>query len=224
MGHVTSPRTASHRLGALGAAGLLLLAACTGTDDPASDGTGAPAPGTDAAQTGAADDITEGRDWGERVVDEETGYLVKQEGQWAGVLMQEEHGAVFQVVRIVPDLECTQDPEATPESGRFLGLEIEVETSPRMEQLGTAQFPLAPQDFQVRLADGGLTGGLTGAGENCLPPEERLDEDVPPGVHQTGMVVLDAPADAEAVVLDGARYRMTGGWLWHLGEDTGAGR
>lgn len=211
-------RTAYPAVGAVAAA--LLLAACSPAQTPVTeDEQGAATP--PAATTGAAPrvDLAEGRDWGEQVRDEGTGYLVKQVRQWSGVLMDGEHGVVFRVVQLVEDLDCTGEA-VTPEQDRFLGVELEVETNPHMAELGRAQFPLAPQDFQVLLADGGVGGDLVGAGPDCQVEQERLAEDFAPGVHQTGMVVLDVPGDVEALVLDGGRYGMTGGWMWPL-EDAG---
>lgn len=156
----------------------------------------------------------EDRDVGEQVFDEETGYLVKELGQWVEISLEEEPAAVFRIQDVVLDLDCADGAE--PENERFIGLEVEVEANPDMAELGLDQLPMAPQDFQVRLADGGITGGLRGNGANCLPEDERLPEAVAPGEELAGTVVLDAPDDVEAIVLDGVRYQTSGGWMWPL--------
>lgn len=155
------------------------------------------------------------REVGEAELDEETRYLIEELGQWVEVSLEEEPAALFRIQDVVLDLECADG--AQPENEQFIGLEVEVEANPDMEELGMDQLPMAAQDFQVRLTDGGITGGLRGNGANCLPEDERLPEAVAPGEELTGTVVLDAPEDVEAIVLDGARYQASAnGWMWPL--------
>lgn len=154
------------------------------------------------------------REVGEAELDEETRYLIEELGQWVEVSLEEEPAALFRIQDVVLDLECADG--AQPENEQFIGLEVEVEANPDMEELGMDQLPMAAQDFQVRLTDGGITGGLRGNGANCLPEDERLPEAVAPGEELTGTVVLDAPEDVEAIVLDGVRYQTSGGWMWPL--------
>lgn len=154
------------------------------------------------------------RDVGEQVVDEETGDQVVEFGQWVEVTPQDEPAALFRIQELRADLDCTDG--TAPENDRFIGLEIEVETSPDMEQLGLDQLPMAAEDFQVRLTDGGVTGGLLGNGADCLPEDERLPDAVAPGEDAAGTVVLDVPEDVEAIVLDGERYQLSTGWVWPL--------
>lgn len=182
----------------------LILAACgdEGTVESAED---VPDPTSTVGQD---------REVGDEVLDEETGYRVKEPGQWVEVTLEEEPAAVFRIQDVVLDLECADG--AQPENEQFIGLEVEVEANPDMEELGMDQLPMAAQDFQVRLTDGGITGGLRGNGANCLPEDERLPEAVAPGEELTGTVVLDAPEDVEAIVLDGVRYQMSQGWIWPL--------
>lgn len=151
---------------------------------------------------------------GEDELDEETGYWVAELGQWVEITAEEEPAALLRIQEVVMDLECADG--AQPEEEQFIGLQVEVEANPDMEDLGFDQLPVAPQDFQVRLPDGGVTGGLRGNGATCLPEDERLPEAVAPGEQLAGTVVLDAPAEVEAIVLDAVRYQMAGGWMWPL--------
>lgn len=182
----------------------LVLAACNGeeTVESAAD---VPDPTSTFGQD---------REVGEGVLDEETGYWVQELGQWVEITPEEEPAAFLRIQDVVLDLECTGD--AQPENEQFIGLQVDVDANPDMEELGLDQLSMAPQDFQVRLLDGGITGGLLGNAANCLPEDELLPDAVAPGEELTGTIVLDAPADVEAIVLDGVRYQMASGWIWPL--------
>jgi hypothetical protein len=180
----------------------LTLAACGG-EETVGSAEDVPAPTSSFGQD---------RDVGEQVVDEETGDQVVELGQWVEVTPQDEPAALFRIQELREDLDCSDG--VAPENDRFVGLAIEVETNPDMERLGLDQLPMAAEDFQVRLTDGGVTGGLLGNGADCLPEDERLPDAVAPGENASGTVVLDVPEDVEAIVLDGERYQLSTGWVW----------
>jgi hypothetical protein len=180
----------------------LTLAACGG-EETVGSAEDVPAPTSSFGQD---------RDVGEQVVDEETGDQVVELGQWVEVTPQDEPAALFRIQELREDLDCSDG--VAPENDRFVGLAIEVETNPDMERLGLDQLPMAAEDFQVRLTDGGVTGGLLGNGADCLPEDERLPDAVAPGENASGNVVLDVPEDVEAIVLDGERYQLSTGWVW----------
>ena len=130
----------------------LVLAACNGeeTVESAAD---VPDPTSTFGQD---------REVGEGVLDEETGYWVQELGQWVEITPEEEPAAFLRIQDVVLDLECTGD--AQPENEQFIGLQVDVDANPDMEELGLDQLPMAAEDFQVRLLDGGITGGLLGNG------------------------------------------------------------
>lgn len=197
---------------------VLLLAGCTG------DGNGAILDDEDSAVDAAQEttgpvDITDGKDFGAPTVHDERGTLLKRTGQWAGLRDDEDKAtdAVFRITRIDPDLRCTAEDAAEPVNGRFIGLEIEVQTSPQLGEKGSrATFNLAPEQFAAILPDGQTEGRLLGEGRTCLPREEYLPDAVSAGMSVTGMLVLDAPPEAEVIVLEGLAFRSMRGWEWNL--------
>lgn len=223
----------------------VLLVGCTGQDggqhgtgDP--DGTGPagpqePAPeqeaetgqeelpddeADDAAdepdEPGEPDEPDEDREWGSQILDPDLEGVVHQQlGQWTGIHLEEEIAAAFVIEDMVLLLDCPAS-EAEPENDRFLALQIEVETSPDMEERGLSLLPMSAQDFGVRLRDGAELEGLLGNAADCYPSDERLPEALGPGEEASGVVALDVPADVEAVLLDGQQYSLAGGWEWPM--------
>lgn len=206
--------------GALLAASLsvVLLASCGG------DGNGATEDDTDtialaehAGETSGPADITEGKGWGPRIVDDERGTLVKKVGQWAALGGDDEVIAAFRVTEIEPDLRCTGEEAQDPVNGRFVGLRFEVEASPSLGESGSmATFNLHPEQFTAVLPDGATQGRLLGEARACLPRDAYLPDAVTAGSRETGMLVLDVPEDTEAVVLEGRPFGSVGGWEWAL--------
>lgn len=197
---------------------VVLLAGCQG------DGNGA----IEDAETASSDvagtstgpvDITAGKDFGDGATHDVRGTLLKKVGQWAGLGNEEDEviGAVFRITAIHPDLRCTAEDAEAPVNGRFIGLEVEVETSPQLGETGSlATFNLHPEQFSAVLADGRTEGRLLGESRSCLPREVYLPDAVTAGMSATGMLVLDAPPTTESVVLDGLPFRSTRGWEWSL--------
>ncbi|WP_131105760.1 hypothetical protein [Ornithinimicrobium sufpigmenti] len=205
---------------------VLLLAGCAGdgngaiSEEETSAQTSPHSTSLDTAQetTGPAD-ITAGKDFGPQTIHDERGTLLKRTGQWAGLRDDEDTvtDAVFRITRIDPDLRCTAEDAAEPVNGRFIGLQVEVQTSPQLGQTGSrATFNLHPEQFTAVLPDGQTEGRLLGEGRTCLPRDEYLPDAVTAGMSVSGTLVLDAPEEAEAIVLEGLPFRSMRGWEWNL--------
>lgn len=208
------------RAGAMLAASLavVLLAGCQGDGNGAIEETESDTSEV-ASETAGPVDITADKDFGTGATQDERGTLLKKVGQWSGLRNDEDQviGAVFRITEIDPDLRCTAEDAEAPVNGRFIGLEIEVETSPQLGETGSlATFNLHPEQFSAVLADGQQDGRLLGEGRTCLPREEYLPDAVTPGMSATGMLVLDVPEDTESIVLEGQPFRSTRGWEWPL--------
>lgn len=204
---------------------VLLLAGCAGdgngaiSEETPAQTTAHSSPLDTARETTGPDDITAGKDFGPQTIHDERGTLLKRVGQWAGLRDDEDKvtEAVFRITGIEPDLRCTAEEAAEPVNGRFIGLEVEVQTSPQLGQTGSrATFNLHPEQFMVVLPDGETEGRLLGEGRTCLPREEYLPDAVSAGLSVQGMLVLDAPEEAEAIVLEGLPFRSMRGWEWNL--------
>ncbi|QFG69559.1 hypothetical protein [Ornithinimicrobium pratense] len=172
-----------------------------------------------ARETTGPVDITAGKDFGSSAVHDERGTLLKRTGQWAGLRDDEDQltDAVFRITRIDPDLRCTAEDAVEPVNGRFIGLEVEVQTSPQLGETGSrATFNLHPEQFIAVLPEGEPQGRLLGEGRTCLPREEYLPDAVSAGLSVTGMIVLDVPEGTRAVVLEGQPFRSVHGWEWSL--------
>jgi hypothetical protein len=207
------------RAGPLLAASLAvaLLGACQG------DGNGAieePQAASDGAtETTAPADLAEGKDFGSGETQDQRGTLLKRTGQWAGLRGEDDEviDAAFRIVSIDPDLRCTAEDAQASVNGRFVGLEIEVETSATLGQTGSrATFSLHPEQFTAVQPDGSTVSRLLGESRGCLPREEYLPDAVTAGTSATGMLVLDVPEQTEAVVLEGQPFRSVRGWEWAL--------
>lgn len=195
-----------------------LLAGCQG------DGNGAiEEPETSSVdvltETVAPVDISEGKDFGPGETHDERGTLLKETGQWAGLRGEDDEtlDAVFRITQIDPDLHCTAEDAEEPVHGRFVGLEVEVETSPTLGETGSrATFSLHPEQFTAVQPDGNAVGRLLGESRACLPRDEYLPDGVTAGTSATGMLVLDVPEETESVVLEGQPFRSRRGWEWAL--------
>ena len=140
------------RAGAMLAASLavVLLAGCQG-DGNGAIGDGEPSASDVAGSTPGPVDIAAGKDFGTGTTHDERGTLLKKVGQWAGLRNDEDQviGAVFRITEIDPDLRCTAEDAEAPVNGRFIGLEIEGETSPQLGETGSLATFNLHQAFEL---------------------------------------------------------------------------
>lgn len=172
-----------------------------------------------AIETVAPVDISEGKDFGSGQTHDARGTLLKETGEWAGLRSEDDEtiDAVFRITRIQPDLRCTAEDAEEAVNGRFVGLEVEVETSTTLGQTGSrATFSLHPEQFTAVQPDGSAVGRLLGESRACLPREEYLPDGVTAGTSATGMLVLDVPEETESLVLEGQPFRSRRGWEWPM--------
>lgn len=208
------------RAGTLLAASLavVLLGGCQGDGNGAIEDAETTTSDVAGTATGPVD-ITAGKDFGAGDIHDQRGTLLKKVGQWSGLGSEEDEaiGAVFRITRIEPDLRCTAEDAEEPVNGSFIGLEVEVETSPQLGESGSlATFNLHPEQFSAVLPGGQKESRLLGESRSCLPREDYLPDAVTAGMSATGMLVLDAPPTTESIVLEGLPFRSTRGWEWPL--------
>lgn len=197
-------------------AGALFATACTDAispeSSPSAEPTLQPLP---VAPTEPADH------GGGEVETDDDGNVLKELGEAGGLLADDGETIVFQVSVNAVSRESTCDGrlvQETPENGSFLFVEMSAdldrEISSLLPESAETSVPFTHESFRVLLEDGSEFRDVgTAPAWGCLEQDALLPLFIYPGESASGIVVLDAPADAVAVVYD---PYGTGGWSWRL--------
>lgn len=142
------------------------------------------------------------------------GNLIKEIGQLAGTssLATDVVTSRFAVTDIVVDPECTSGFPDAPANGHYLGIHLNVETTP---QLADDEFPwlsFTQYDWQAYDAEGKRLNDPVGNAWSCLDTGQQLPSQIGPGQSVSGWIVLDVAATSGSVVL--AMGGSPTGWEW----------
>lgn len=150
--------------------------------------------------------------YGERIVNDR-GNLVKEIGQLSG--LGNEEGTVtyaqFAVTDIVPDVECTSGFDDAPKNGHFVGIHLNVETTPELAQAVYGTVSFSEWAWQAFDDTGKRINDPTGTAWSCVDSGEVLPGDIGPAQSVSGWVVLDLPTAHGSVALT---LGATTGWEW----------
>lgn len=198
---------------ALVATAAVLLAGCGGpTTAPDTEHLPGTAPVVTASPAPTPTEEADPSGYGERIINDR-GNLVKEVGQLAGVTVGEPGvtAAQFAVTDIVVDITCTADFADPSKNGHFVGIHLNVETTPELTQdeIGTLSF--SEWAWQAFDANDKRVNDPAGNALWCMDSGDQLPADIGPGQSVSGWIVLDLPTDHGAVVLTlgGAT-----GWEW----------
>lgn len=151
--------------------------------------------------------------YGERVVNDR-GNLVKELGQLAGVTLSEDSSVVlaqFAATDIVVDIECTAEFADASKNGHFVGIHLNVETTPELAQDEIGSLSFSQWAWQAFDANDKRVNDPMGNALWCLDAADQLPADIGPGQSVSGWIVLDLPTDHGAVVLT---MGASNGWEW----------
>lgn len=142
------------------------------------------------------------------------GNLVKEIGQLAGTssLTSDVVTSRFAVTDLVLDPTCDSGFPETPANGHYLGIHINVESTP---ELAAEEFPwvsFTQYDWQAYDTDGRRLNDPIGNAWTCLDSSQQLPAQIGPGQSVSGWIVLDVAAPTGVVVL--AMGGGPTGWEW----------
>lgn len=142
------------------------------------------------------------------------GNLIKQIGQLAGTtsVSSDVVTSRFAVTDVTLDIPCTSEYAEPSKNGHFLGIHVNVETTP---ELAKEQFPallFTSYDWQAYDAAGKRLNDPQGNAYSCLDSGEILPSKIGPGQSVSGWIVLDvaSPTGAVAFTMGGSAT----GWEW----------
>ncbi|GAA1468892.1 hypothetical protein GCM10017607_19930 [Microbacterium thalassium] len=198
----------------LAVAGPLLLVGCTPTAAPDADHVPDTAPVATAKPTHTpSDDPDQTATYGDRVINDR-GNLVKDVGQLAGMSTVDDAdvtAAQFAVTDIVVDVDCTDEYADAPKNGHFVGIHLNVETTPELAQDELPTVSFSEWAWQAFDADDKRVNDPVGNAFWCMDAGDQLPSDIGPGQSASGWIVLDLPTDHGAVVLT---MGAANGWEW----------
>lgn len=194
----------------LAAVACLALAGCSSAD-PAPRAT---APNVDAATPAAArtDDNQEHTP---------RGNLAKEIGEPFGIHADDnrDRNVVTYVVKgIEVDPQCTNPYPQEPEHGRFIAVDMEVETAADPEFTEVMQIPISPSAHSFKMIDAnGTTVNSVSSGPSygCLNQSEMMPSQVGPDERATGKIILDVPS-AEGTLIYREAVMADGGWEFEI--------
>lgn len=191
----------------------LLALGLTGCGAPASTDTGKVPDTAPVATSTPTPTPTAESEFGEQVKSPR-GNLVKQLGQLAGTSAGPEDTVTsrFAVTDIVVDQPCDAEYADAPQNGHYLGIHLNVETTP---ELADEEFPwvsFSSYDWQAYDADGKRLNDPIGNAWSCLDSAQELPSEIGPGQSVSGWIMLDVAATTGVVVL--APLGSPVGWEW----------
>ncbi|QEW01236.1 DUF4352 domain-containing protein [Microbacterium caowuchunii] len=189
----------------------MLTAGCGAAAAPDSDRLPDTAPVATASPT-QADDPDQAT-YGDRILSDR-GNLVKEVGQLAGMTLGEDSAvpvAQFVVTDIVVDIACTDQYADPPKNGHFVGIHLNVETTPELAQAEIGTVTFSEWVWQAFDANGTRVNDPLGNASWCMDSGDRLPLDIGPGQSVAGWVVLDLPTDHGSVAY---LPWATTGWEW----------
>jgi hypothetical protein len=191
---------------------ILTLAGCSSA--PASD-TGKQPDAAPVASASASPEPTETADseFGETVTSTR-GNLVKELGQLAGTssLTGDVVTSRFAVTDLDLDFACTSGFAEAPANGHYLGIHVNVETTP---ELAESEFPwisFTAYDWQAYDAEGKRLNDPVANAWSCLDAGDQLPAQIGPGQSVSGWMVLDVAAPSGVVAL--TMLGSPTGWEW----------
>ena len=142
------------------------------------------------------------------------GNLVKSIGQLAGTssLTSDVVTSRFAVTDVVLDPECTGGFADAPVNGHYLGVHLNVETTPELADEAFPWVSFTQDDWQAYDAVGQRLNDPIGNAWSCLDSTQQLPSQIGPGQSVSGWIVLDVAAANGAVVL--AMGGSPTGWEW----------
>lgn len=195
------------------AAGGLLLSGCSSSDgQPVAEvqPTEAPVATTTAATTTAAATTTFGTPANDR------DNRVKAFGEESGTGCDDSPESCAVRWTLDTPVDATGcSPDEPTENGRLIAIPISVQTGTGQD-LGPFNSLFNPNSFSALRADGvTLPQVATFAAYTCDESNARVPDNFAPASKYEGMVVLDVPADAQAVIFRPVSSET--GWEWPLG-------
>lgn len=146
------------------------------------------------------------------------GNLVKQIGQLAGISGRTDDPVVdFVVNDIVIDFQCTSEWAEAPANDHYVGLNIEIRTTPELTDEVSPTFWMDNYDFSAWSADGKRVNDVVGNAYSCLSDADSIPGSIGPDETVNGWIVLDLPEDATTVGYSWIGLD-SGGWEWSLEE------
>lgn len=190
----------------------LALAGCSTTPPPDSGKTPDSSSVVSASPTPETTEAPEASEFG-ATVKSPRGNLVKEVGQLAGIGSSSSDAMVarFVVTDIVFDMECGSEFADPPANGHYLGVHINVETTPELAAEEIPSIYFSQYDWQAYDADGKRLNDPVGNAMWCLSSAQELPMEIGPGQSVSGWMVLDVAATTGSIVL-----AMGGptGWEW----------
>ncbi len=142
------------------------------------------------------------------------GNLIKDVGQLAGLSSADGETVVarFVVTDIVLDPACTSGYVSAPQNGHFLGIHLNVETTPELINESYPAVSFTQYDWQAYDAEGKRLNDPNGNAYSCRDTAEELPMSIGPGQSVSGWITLDVAATNGIVVL--APGGSPVGWEW----------
>jgi hypothetical protein len=205
-----------HKIAPIAAASVALilsLTACSPAPRADSGKTPDTAPVATAEATPEATEAAAPSEFGETVTSSR-GNLVKEIGQLAGTsaLASDVVTSRFAVTDIVLDPECTSGFAEAPANGRYLGIHLNIETTPELAEDEFPWITFTQHDWQAYDAEGKRLNDPVGNAWSCLDSGQQLPVQIGPGQSVSGWIVLDVAATNGFVVL--AMAGSPTGWEW----------
>ncbi len=145
------------------------------------------------------------------------GNLVKEIGQLAGITSHTGDPVVeFVVTDIVVDFACTSDWAEAPANGHYVGLELEITTTPELADEPSPEFWMSNHDFSAWSTEGKRVNDPVGNAYSCLSDSDSIPDRIGPDEAVGGWIVLDLPHDAGAIGYSWIGLNG-GGWEWAYG-------
>lgn len=200
-------------IGAASVALLLFLSACSPSQPDDSGKMPDTAPVATAEPTPVPTETPEPSEFGEEVKSSR-GNLVKDIGQLAGTssLVSDVVTSRFAVTDIVLDVECTSGFADAPVNGHYLGIHLNVETTPELADDDFPWVSFTQWDWQAYDPEGKRLNDPVGNAWSCLDSGQQLPSQIGPGQSVSGWIVLDVAATNGAVVLTMGGSPV--GWEW----------
>jgi len=142
------------------------------------------------------------------------GNLVKEVGQLAGTssLATDVITSRFAVTDIVLDFECTSSFSEAPANGHYLGIHLNIETTPELADDDFPWLSFTEYDWQAYDVEGKRLNAPVGNAWSCVDAGQQLPSQIGPGQSVSGWIVLDVAATSGVVVL--APGGGPTGWEW----------
>ncbi|MFF0905361.1 UNVERIFIED_CONTAM: hypothetical protein RF653_16955 [Kocuria sp. CPCC 205316] len=149
------------------------------------------------------------------------GNLTKEIGEPAGIhsLDDPNENVVTYVVKgIEIDPVCTTPYALAPENGRFIAVDMEVETAaePGFTEVMYGPISISSHSFKMIDAKGTTVNSISsGPSYGCIEESETLPSSIGPGERVTGRVILDVPS-TEGILVYNESIDPSLGWEWEI--------